>query len=219
MRATDIFQYRRFRRRPLPGPVVTNLGQAARLPPALTRKLRRRQLPGPSREGSIRDIRKWGRDLRCLQALSLALAVLLGSFSVSAAPDDEAARVIARVNDFRAAHGLAPVAADPILSKAAQLHAEAMAESGAFSHDGPDGDLTERLRRAGYAFATAAENIGGGAPTPEETAAAWEQSPPHARNLLVPAVRDAGVGHAKASGPGQPFTDYWCLILAEPAPP
>jgi len=157
--------------------------------------------------------------LRCLQALSLALVVLFGSFSVSAAPDDEAARLLARVNDFRTAHGLAPVVTDPKLSAAAQLHAEAMAESGAFSHDGPDGNLTERLRRAGYAFATAAENIGGGAPTPEEAAAAWEQSPPHARNLLVPAVRDAGAGHAKASGPGQPFTDYWCLILAEPAPP
>ncbi|MFZ0695192.1 MAG: CAP domain-containing protein, partial [Alphaproteobacteria bacterium] len=112
---------------------------------------------------------------------------------------------------------LAPVAPDPKLSEAARRHARAMAASATFSHNGPDGNLTERMRRTNYAFATVVENIGAGAATPEEAAAIWEQSPPHARNLLNASVRNAGAGHAR--GPGEPFADYWCLILAEPAPP
>jgi len=150
-----------------------------------------------------------------------ALALIALMLPVPAlAGGGEAAAVIAQVNAFRAAHGLAPVAAESRLTRAVQEHAEAMAASGAFVHDGPDGNLTERMRRAAYAFATAAENIGAGARTPEETVAGWIQSPPHARNLLVPSVVDAGVGHAAASANAtRPFGDYWCLILAEPAPP
>jgi uncharacterized protein YkwD len=77
------------------------------------------------------------------------------------------------------------------------------------------------MAQAGYAFAVVAENIGGGTRSPEETVAAWIQSPGHARNLLLASVRDAGVGHAHGS-PGNPkagFGDYWSLILAESAPP
>lgn len=156
-----------------------------------------------------------------LRAFLLALSLLLASFAAlstaSAAEGDDAARIIALVNEFRVAHGLAPVALDSKLSAAAQEHAKAMAASGRFSHDAPDGNLTERMRHANYAFATVAENIAAGAPTPEEVEATWEQSLPHARNLLNASVRDAGVGHAR--GADETSTDYWCLILAEPAPP
>jgi uncharacterized protein YkwD len=156
------------------------------------------------------------------QALIVAgmFAVILCRF-LPAAADDETARVIARVNEFRAEHGLAPVLPGARLSAAAQRQAEAMAAEHQLDHDGPDGTLTQRMARAGYAFAVVAENIGGGTPSPEETVAAWIQSPRHARNLLVASVRDAGVGHALSS-PGDPkarFGDYWSLILAEPAPP
>lgn len=154
---------------------------------------------------------------RPIRTFSLALILLLASIAASAAQGDDAARIVALVNNFRAAHGLAAVALDPRLSAAAQEHAKAMAASATFSHDEPDGNLTERMRRANYAFATVAENIAAGASTPEEAEATWEQSPPHARNLLNPSVRDAGVGHA--NGRGGASTDYWCLILAEPAPP
>lgn len=122
------------------------------------------------------------------------------------------------VNAFRAENGLGPVALDGRLTQAAQAQAEAMAASGGLAHDGPGGNLTARLRRAGYAFSTAAENLGGGAPTPEETVAGWTQSPPHARNLLIAEIRDAGAGHAPGK-PGDLYGDYWCLILAAPALP
>ena len=146
----------------------------------------------------------------------LALTLLLAPV-VATADDSEASRLIALVNEFRAAHELAPVALEAKLSAAAQEHAEAMAASGKFSHDAPDGNLTERMGRANYAFATVTENIGEGSPTAKETVAMWAQSPPHARNLLNESVREAGIGHAKA--PGKYAADFWCLILAAPAPP
>ncbi len=152
----------------------------------------------------------------------LAAFLLCAGFAAAIAPGsaagDELARLVAAVNEFRAANGLDPVALDERLSEAAQGQAEARAAAGGLGHDGPNGGLTARLQRAGYAFATAAENLGGGAPAPEETVAGWTQSPPHARNLLIAGIRDAGAGHA-AGKPGDLFTDYWCLILAEPALP
>jgi uncharacterized protein YkwD len=124
-------------------------------------------------------------------AFGFALIALTVCFP-SLAADSEAALLVDRVNSFRAAHGLAPVALETRLSAAAQRHAEAMAASGVFSHDGPDGTLTERMVRVGYAYMEVAENIGGGTP---------------------------GVGHARAARPDAPFADYWSLILAEPVPP
>jgi uncharacterized protein YkwD len=151
-------------------------------------------------------------------AFGFALIALTVCFP-SLAADSEAALLVDRVNSFRAAHGLAPVALETRLSAAAQRHAEAMAASGVFSHDGPDGTLTERMVRVGYAYMEVAENIGGGTPTAEETVDAWVQSPGHARNLLLAPAHNAGVGHARAARPDAPFADYWSLILAEPVPP
>ena len=93
-----------------------------------------------------------------------------------------------------------------------------MAETGVLAHKTPAGNLTERLAAAGYAFSEAAENLGGGATTAEETVLGWEQSPPHARNLLVPSLKQAGAGHAPGKL-GDLYRDYWCLILASPALP
>lgn len=155
-------------------------------------------------------------------ALAIIALALISPWAVStllAASGGDAARVVEQVNAFRAAHGLAPVVIEARLSNAAQRHAEAMAKSGTLSHDAPDGSLTQRMVRVGYAFASAAENIGGGERTPEDAVAAWIQSPLHAHNLLVASVRHAGVGHAtaEADAAGVPYSDYWCLILAEPA--
>jgi uncharacterized protein YkwD len=107
---------------------------------------------------------------------------------------------------------------DARLSAAAERQAESMAADGELAHDGPGGTLTRRLADAGYAFSEAAENLGGGAPTPEETVLGWVQSPPHARNLLIPSFVHAGAGHAPGR-PGDLYGDYWCLILATPALP
>lgn len=148
---------------------------------------------------------------------STALACHLLMAAPAFAGDDTAA-IIAAVNGVRAAHGLAPVTVNEKLSRAAQAKAEAMAESGALAHNGPAGNLTERLAAAGYAFSEAAENLGGGAQSAKETVQGWAQSPPHARNLLVPSLKEAGAGHA-AGKPGDLYGDYWCLILASPALP
>ena len=151
------------------------------------------------------------------QLLAALFAAFVAAFALPAHAGDAAA-LISAVNALRAEKGLSPVAPDERLNQAAQRQAEAMANAGHLAHDGGAGNLTERLGAAGYAFSQAAENLGGGAPTPEETVLGWQQSPPHARNLLIPSFVNAGAGHA-AGKPGDPFGDYWCLILAAPALP
>lgn len=143
---------------------------------------------------------------------------VLAAYPLPARAADDAAALIAAVNEVRSAHGLAPVAINEKLAGAAQAQAEAMAAAGVLAHHTAAGNLTERLGAAGYAFSEAAENLGGGAASADETVLGWEQSPPHARNLLIPSLKQAGAGHAPGK-PGDPYGDYWCLILASPAAP
>ncbi|MGB8274110.1 MAG: CAP domain-containing protein [Alphaproteobacteria bacterium] len=153
-----------------------------------------------------------------ISAAVIAAALLVGLPAAVRAGDD-AARMVTRVNAARAEHGLAPIAIDLRLTRAAQSHAEAMAAGGALFHDGADGTLTERMARVGYAFAVVAEDVGGGTAGPEETVAVWLQSPRHARNLLLPEVRHAGIGHARAAPGKTAYSDYWSIVLAKPAEP
>lgn len=151
---------------------------------------------------------------RCV--FPVVLLALLGAGSGSArAAADEGALLLDAVNALRASRGLSALLPDPRLACAARVHAQAMAREGFFDHDGgSDGGLMERLARAGYGYALAAENLAAGLPAPDEVVAEWLASPGHRDNLLEPAARQAGVGHATASG--ATFTDYWTLILAQP---
>ncbi|NNU79150.1 CAP domain-containing protein [Halovulum dunhuangense] len=111
-------------------------------------------------------------------------------------------------NRARAAAGLAPLRASDRLNRAAQSHAEAMARAGRLSHTLGSSSPVSRARGVGYAYRSLAENIAYRTSPGRADANAlaqvfveqWMASPPHRRNLLNPALTEAGIGVAAAGG-------------------
>lgn len=129
------------------------------------------------------------------------------------AADAATAEILARTNSLRKDRGLPAVRLSPRLQAVAQGHACDNAARASFAHTGSDGsDLTARLRRGDYRYATAIENTGlGFVDAPGRMAGFWEGSAGHRANLLHPRVTEAGLGLAE--GKGGPA---WVLVMARP---
>jgi hypothetical protein len=125
---------------------------------------------------------------------------------------EKAARLL---NAYRATSGAGPLTVDPDLVRAAADYAGKLAAAGQFTHElQPWGGLEKRLHAAGYAYATAGENLGWGYRTIEQTIAGWKKSPPHDRGMKDPEMTRMGIGSV-ASGKKKGDV-YWCLIVARP---
>ncbi len=106
------------------------------------------------------------------------------------------------VNRERAAHGEAPLVANPHLQQAAQGHTTSMVVNDYFEHVGPGGQTPlQRMREAGYISGSQSfqvgENIAWGTlwlGTPRSIVAAWMASPGHRANILDGHFRDTGIG-------------------------
>lgn len=106
---------------------------------------------------------------------------------------DEARKLVADVNQVRAAHGLSSVSVDDLLERAALAHAQDMVARKFFGHFAPDGSsLPDRLAKIGFHWRVAAENIALDADEPHANAALLE-SPPHRANILDARVQKIGV--------------------------
>ncbi|NJM84516.1 MAG: CAP domain-containing protein, partial [Tabrizicola sp.] len=112
---------------------------------------------------------------------------------------------------------------DPALQDAAEDHATAMAARGFFSHRGADGStLTTRLRRHGYRYSAAAENIAAGQSTAAEVVQSWMKSSGHRRNITDCALRHTGIAlvfdpdDTPIRGNRQPLRYYWVQVFASP---
>ncbi len=123
----------------------------------------------------------------------------------TAADQGQAAEMISR---YRMAHGLNAVRFDPILERAADMQARAVAETGELSH----GDFTGRMELFGSP-ARAAENLGAGIKTVPEAMDMWQHSAGHDANLLFPGVERIGIAHIETPGAG--YKHYWALELAQ----
>jgi uncharacterized protein YkwD len=91
-----------------------------------------------------------------------------------------------------------------------------MAKRDFFRHRGSDGSETpERLARTGYSYRIAAENIAGGEASPEKTVDRWMSSEGHRHNILIPEIRDAGVGYVylRDDRGAVRYRHYWTLTL------
>lgn len=118
--------------------------------------------------------------------------------------------VIASVNYQRKAAGLAPLAAQAALERAAQDHACDNAATGRMSHAGSDGStLPQRLKRVGYAFRAASENVAEGFMDAPSVMAGWMGSKGHRRNILDRGVAEIGIGLALGRG----GTVFWTMDL------
>jgi uncharacterized protein YkwD len=154
------------------------------------------------------------------------LIVMAAPFAprVMLSPEAAAQRVLELVNDARTQPrrcgersfgAVRPVSRSAVLGKAASMHAEDMARHNFFSHTGHDGSsVAERVRRVGYRFRTAGENIAAGTTTPEEAVAGWIKSPGHCANLMNPAFSEMGVAFAVERN--SRFGVYWAQVFATP---
>ena len=81
------------------------------------------------------------------------------------------------------------------LATVAQAHSDDMVARDFFAHTNPDGDSPfDRMRAAGIAFSSAAENIAWGYPTGQAVLAGWLDSDGHRANIENCALTQHGVG-------------------------
>ena len=124
------------------------------------------------------------------------------------------AELIDHLNAERRARGLSALRLSPSLDKAAQAHACDNAKRLSISHVSSDGShLQTRLRRAGYAYRTAAENTGRGFASGARAVQWWMNSPKHKQNMMMGQIRDVGVGIAMSSAPDSRL--HWIIVLGK----
>ncbi len=112
------------------------------------------------------------------------------------------------VNAARATEQAPALERDARLEELAQAHAEAMRSAHKTAHDAGDGDLTQRLARAGLEL-RAGENVAHAASAALSHRALWA-SPSHRENLLFPNFDVVGIGVA----PDADGTLWVCELFA-----
>ena len=131
--------------------------------------------------------------------------------------DLEAVRtqILATVNRLRATEGLGPVRLEPLLSRAAQAHADDQLQRAYYDHRSPEGTSpADRVRVAGYRPRGAvAENLAKGPFTPSEVVERWMNSSGHRRNILRPGATEMGAGVAFGENENG-FEVVWVQVFA-----
>ena len=100
------------------------------------------------------------------------------------------------LNNDRARYNMAPLIIDPALCRIARIKSEDMRDHQYFAHTSPTyGDVRQMLRKFGYSYAAAGENIAHHA-TIEKAQAAFLSSPGHRQNIMSSAYTQVGLGVA-----------------------
>ena len=132
-------------------------------------------------------------------ALNLCLVVSLpGCATLPQASEcdaNPAQALLIEINQARTQEGVPPVWPSPVLIRAAQAHAQALADGTAEGHFSADGsDPLERMTAAGYLPIAFGENTATGSSTPARIVAAWLASPGHRAVLLDASLEEIGLG-------------------------
>ncbi len=116
------------------------------------------------------------------------------------------------VNDERLKYDAQPVQLDNKLSSCARRHnADLAFKQQRLSHVGNDGaHLSQRLKKCGYDFRYASENVARGQKNPRHVVDSWMNSEGHKKNLLSRRVKKMGV-HV---GRGVDGRIYWSQLFA-----
>lgn len=140
-----------------------------------------------------------------LAALALALLLAVGGTTIPAAqaqqdpaaltPDAErAARIL---NQHRADAGLPPLAVNPLLTMAANLHIQDMIRSNVWGHTGSDGsNVRQRVTRTGYVIDGWAGENWAAYQTIDVGIDWWMGHGPHRQNVLNRSYKEMGIGTA-----------------------
>lgn len=108
--------------------------------------------------------------------------------------------------------GLSQLSFNDRLNDAAYKHCDWMAVNGILTHNGADGQLSDRLARSGYGYVSAGENIALGQETPDEVFNSWMNSPGHKHNILSPDYNEIGIAMVEVHQNGMP-RKYWCVVF------
>ena len=147
-------------------------------------------------------------------AASLTLGLPAQACNVPSNANALQAEVLSHLNAQRKANGLSALKLSAKLDKAAQGHACDNAARQSISHVSSDGSqLQNRLRRAGYAYRTAAENTGRGFASGARAVQWWMNSPDHKHNMLIGKMRDVGVGIAMSAAPDSRL--HWIIVMGK----
>jgi uncharacterized protein YkwD len=129
-----------------------------------------------------------------------------------AGPSEVVEKVVEAHNAERARRKLPPLSVSPELEAAAMAHALDMADRRKMAHKGADGSSPfDRMKREGYAFRAAGENVAYGFDDVESVMGGWMRSPGHKRNILGQ-FTEIGVGRAIA----RDGASYWCVTFGTP---
>jgi hypothetical protein len=126
--------------------------------------------------------------------------------------DAQESDLVAAVNSFRAARGLARLAISDTLTFAAKWMATDMAVYDYFSHTSRDGRAPiQRMSDAGYPGPQTytGENMAAGYTSAGEVLNGWINSPAHYAVLTNPNYRAIGVGRAYSAGSS--YHTYWVM--------
>ena len=128
------------------------------------------------------------------------MAASTGMAQVDAAPAESA--LLQMANQFRAAHGVAPLTWNSALARAARKHATLMVSAGGdMEHQYPgEPDMIARAAEAGAHFSAVAENLAGRGQTAAQLQQKWMSTPTHRRNLLDPKMNVVGIGVIESGG-------------------
>jgi uncharacterized protein YkwD len=141
------------------------------------------------------------------------LVALPGSLPAAAATlDAQESDLLAAVNSFRGARGLARLAVSDTLTFAAKWMATDMAVFDYFSHTSRDGRApVQRMTDAGYPGPQTytGENIAAGYASANEVLSGWINSPAHYAVLTNPNYRAIGVGRAYTDA--STYHTYWVM--------
>ena len=119
---------------------------------------------------------------------------------VDASPAEKA--LLQMANQFRAEHGVAPLAWNSELAQAARTHAKRLVGAGGdMEHQYPgEPDMIARAAQAGAHFGAVAENLAGQGQKPEQLQQIWETTQSHRTNLLDPKMNVVGIGVIESGG-------------------
>ena len=106
-----------------------------------------------------------------------------------------------------------PLRWDSTLAKVAAAHSKDMASHSYFSHYSRKGTSPfQRIRKAGYRYSSAGENIAAGFGSPASVVKAWLKSPGHCKNVMNRSYDELGVGFAE----GGYYGNYWTQDFGNP---
>lgn len=134
--------------------------------------------------------------------IRLALSLTVIASTAAADPVPGAAEAL---NGLRAQVDAPPLVLSPQLQAAAEAHGRDMVTKGYFDHKGRDSSsIATRVKREGYRYCFAAENIARGQKSLNDVMGGWAMSPGHRKNMLSKEAREFGLARVGTT---------WVMVL------